>query len=57
MRYTSAREYPITKMKKSGRNRRADVLVDISLGMAAGILGFVFLKGFLWGYCLRKRID
>jgi hypothetical protein len=57
MRYTSAREYPITKMKKCGRNGRSDVQLDISLGMAAGILGFVFLKGFLWGYCLRKRRD
>ncbi|MGI6669614.1 MAG: hypothetical protein ACOX4M_09685 [Acetivibrionales bacterium] len=55
MRYTSAREYPITKIKKCGKAGRTDFVLDISLGMAAGILGIVFLKGFFWGYCLGKK--
>jgi hypothetical protein len=57
MRYTSAREYPITKTKKCVRDKHTDVAIEISLGTAAGILGLVFLKGLLWGYCLRKRRD
>ncbi|MGE5612963.1 MAG: hypothetical protein ACM3XR_00995 [Bacillota bacterium] len=57
MRYTNAREYPITKIKKCDKDGHTDVVVDISLGTVAGILGFVFLNGFFWGYCLRKRRD
>lgn len=54
MRYTNARKYPITQMKKNSSDDRNDRIVDISLGTAIGLMAFVFLEGMVWGYMIRK---
>ena len=54
MRYSAARKYPITQMKKDNCLKKQDRVVDLSLGAAAGLLALVFVEGMFWGYMIKK---
>ena len=54
MRYTNKRTYPVTHRKK---NPVAERSVDLSLAAAAGVLVFIFAKGFFWGYVVKRWMD
>jgi hypothetical protein len=54
MRYQNARKYPITHMKKNAQQKHGERVIDLSIGAAAGLLGFVFLQGLAFGYMIRK---
>lgn len=53
MRYTAARKYPITQRKKASRPEDSNRIIDVSIGVAAGLLGIVFLGGVFGGYMIR----
>jgi hypothetical protein len=54
MRYSSARKYPITQMKKGGQANKQERVVDLSIGTAAGLLALVFIEGMVLGYMCHK---
>ena len=54
MRYNMTRKYPITKRRKENSCEHPERIVDLSLGVAAGLLGLVFIEGVFWGYMIRK---
>lgn len=53
MRYTAARKYPITQKKKAIKPEAPNRIIDLSIGVAAGLLGIVFLGGVFGGYMIR----
>jgi hypothetical protein len=57
MRYSSARRYPITRMKKELQAKNQERVLDISLGTAAGILALAFAGGMFWGYVGGKSFS
>lgn len=54
MRYSSARKYPITQMKKEEQANKTERVVDLSIGTAAGLLALVFTEGLIFGYLCHK---
>jgi hypothetical protein len=54
MRYSNVRKYPITQMKKGNPQNHSERVIDLSIGVAAGLLGLVFLEGLLCGFMVKK---
>ncbi len=59
MRTPTYRKYPITYEKKNKTieepSSQTELIIDLSLSAAVGIVAFAFLKGVVFGYILGKK--
>lgn len=61
MRQPTYRKYSRTFEKKNKVTyepcTHTEMVIDLSMSAAVGIIAFAFVKGVIWGYLLRKKIE